>query len=123
MSFQIYGVNELNSHVEELITIFKFSRNSKVDKVIKKINDDAWRYERRVVHKDTRSLYTSMVKSENTWRGEILLDTSVKNPKSKTPPSIYGFYENKRGGSHAFMDLTFEYSKQNLSKQLGEIYK
>lgn len=39
--------------------------------------------------------------------GRIYIDASAVNPRGQMP-SIYGFYENKRGGEHAFYDRTVE---------------
>jgi hypothetical protein len=41
-------------------------------------------------------------------RGRIYIDPASVNPRSKQKPSIYGYYENKRGGEHAFYDRTVE---------------
>ena len=123
MDFRLYGVNETKNTLQELIGIFRFSQDSDVHRLISEINSDSYRYARRIVHKDTRSLFNSITKTEETWRGELFLDPSVRNPKSKTPPSEYGFYENRRGGSHNFMDRTYDYSQANFSRKLGELYK
>lgn len=40
-------------------------------------------------------------------RGRVFIDPSAVNPRGGKP-SIYGFYENRRGGDHAFYDRTEE---------------
>ena len=39
--------------------------------------------------------------------GRIYIDPRAVNPRGQKP-SVYGFYENKRGGEHAFYDRTVE---------------
>lgn len=40
-------------------------------------------------------------------RGRIYIDPHAVNPRGGRP-SIYGYYENRRGGDHAFYDRTIE---------------
>lgn len=39
--------------------------------------------------------------------GRIYIDPHAVNPRGQMP-AVYGFYENKRGGDHAFYDRTVE---------------
>jgi len=39
--------------------------------------------------------------------GRVYIDPSAVNPRGQMP-SVYGFYENRRGGSHAFYDRTVD---------------
>jgi hypothetical protein len=45
-------------------------------------------------------------------RGRIYLDPSAINPRTGQKPAVYGYYENKRGGEHAFYDRTVEEFEQ-----------
>jgi hypothetical protein len=121
---KIYGIDDVDTEFKKLIKIFEKSENSKSQKeLIKNVTEKGFWYARRFVHKDTRSLFTSITKKDDIWKGIIFLDKSVKNPKSKTKPYVYGFYENRRGGSHAFMDNTRKYTQDNLKKAMVELYE
>ena len=55
--------------------------------------------------------------------GQIYIDRSARNPRSKTKPVEYGVYENARGGEHAFYDRTeSEYGPQVIAK-VGDVIK
>lgn len=38
--------------------------------------------------------------------GKVYIDRAAKNPITGQKPSVYGVYENARGGEHAFYDRT-----------------
>jgi len=57
-----------------------------------------------VTHRDTGTLAAShMMKWEEPgMKGRIFINPRAVNPKSGARPSVYGLYEEARGGDHAF---------------------
>ncbi len=48
--------------------------------------------------------------------GRVFIDPSSVNPMTGQKPSVYGVYENARGGTHAFYDRTIsEYGDQVMN--------
>jgi len=47
--------------------------------------------------------------------GRIYIDPSAVNPRGQKPV-VYGYYENRRGGDHAFYDRTEEFLNKDAEK-------
>lgn len=63
------------------------------------------RYSVSITHVGTGSLRAAhRVRMTGPASAEVFIDPGAINPRSKTRPSIYGFYEHARGGAHAFYD-------------------
>ncbi len=74
-----------------------------------------------IVHVDTGALKSSIRKSYQTSGrnagavGQVYIDPSVRNPRSRNSrPAVYGFFENRRGGSHAFVDNTIRATEKRV---------
>ncbi|MBS4014010.1 MAG: hypothetical protein KGZ97_09695 [Bacteroidetes bacterium] len=119
--FNFYGLNEVESSVDSFIDAVRVRAGNKTDKYIEKKTDETQDYAKKTVHKITWSLHKSITKTKETWRGEIFLDPKVTNPKSKTKPFVYGFFENERGGDHAFMDKTREFAIRSVSRDFIDL--
>jgi hypothetical protein len=63
------------------------------------------RYAVRVTHKDTTALSRSHIPRVQGLHGEIYINPAARNPK-RGRPAVYGPYEHRRGGAHAFYDRT-----------------
>lgn len=70
-------------------------------------------------HVDTGSLRASQRIDYLGRRARIYLDPYAINPRSGRRPATYGPYENARGGSHAFYDLTL----QDLRSRVNMTYR
>lgn len=121
MKFELYGVETVQNDLQGLLAIFRPGKG--LDAFVKETNDDVWRYERRFIHKDTRSAYNATTKTSEVWRGEIFFDPGYINPKSKNRPAEYMFYENARGGSHAIMDRTYAYAQKVVTRNMMDVFK
>jgi len=76
-------------------------------KVIRDATVELHAYARLVTDKDTGTLAAShYMRFTGNATGEIYINPSARNPRSKTPPSEYGLYESNRGGRHAFYQRT-----------------
>lgn len=59
-----------------------------------------------IVHVDTGWLKRSLrIQMNSATRGRIYIDGRTRNPRGGRP-SVYGPWENARGGDHAFFDRT-----------------
>jgi len=105
-NFSIKGLQEAQAANARRIALFK--PGGKIQKDIKKVTMAAHRYAVSITHVDTGSLRASHRLEMKALRGRIYIDQSAVNPRSGQKPSVYGFYENKRGGEHAFYDRTVE---------------
>lgn len=57
-------------------------------------------------HVDTGATRGAHRMTVDGLHGEIYLDPSARNPRSKEQVGMYGFYEHERGGAHAFYERT-----------------
>lgn len=104
--FEIKGIQEAQAANIKRIAALK--PQGELGQVIKAQTTAAHRYAISITHVITGSLRASHRMELKGLRGRIYLDPGAVNPRTKQKPSIYGFYENKRGGEHAFYDRTVE---------------
>jgi len=71
---------------------------------IKNATIQAQAYEAGVIHVDTGALKSSRLIKVVGLQGQIYTDPGAYGPSGR--PYIYGFWEHKRGGSHAFAERT-----------------
>lgn len=110
VNLTITGIQEQQN--KNLKRIAALQPNGATGQAIKKATLGAHRYAVSITHVwiyrggALRASHRAEIKG---LRGRIYLDPSAVNPRSVNvpiKPSVYGFYENRRGGSHAFYDRT-----------------
>lgn len=71
---------------------------------------EAQRYAAAITHVDTGTLKAShhIASKNGGLRAVVYVDPSARNPRTGERPSIYGEYEEFRGGSHAFYRRTVD---------------
>jgi len=72
-------------------------------------------------HVDSGSLRGSQRIELQGRRARIYLDPGAVNPRTNRRPAEYGVYENARGGSHAFYDLTLQDMRSRLPRTYRNI--
>ena len=102
--FEIRGLQE--EQVKNQKRIARLQPRGEVAQKIKDITIMGQRYAIQVTHVITGSLRASHRMETSGTRGRIYLDPRAVNPRTGQRPAVYGFYENKRGGDHAFYDRT-----------------
>lgn len=102
----IKGLQEAQAANQRRIAMMK--PHGEVQKAIKEATIGAQRYAIQITHVLTGSLRASHRMKVKGLRGRIYIDPKAVNPRSNQRPAVYGYYENKRGGSHAFYDRTVE---------------
>lgn len=108
--FAIKGIQEAQAVNAKMIA--RLQPNGEVAQKIKDLTISAHRYAVSITHVLTGSLRASHRMELKGLRGRIYLDPQAVNPRSGQKPAVYGFYENKRGGEHAFYDRTVEEFEQ-----------
>lgn len=107
----ITGLQEAQADNQRHIAMMK--PTGELGAAIREVTIGAQRYAITITHVITGSLRASHRMEIKGLRGQIYIDPSSYNPRSKQMPVVYGFYENKRGGSHAFYDRTVdEYGRE-----------
>ena len=110
-SLSITGLQEAQADNQRRIAMFK--PGGEVQQAIKDATIGAQRYAIQITHILTGSLRASHRMKVKGLRGRIYIDPKAVNPRSNQRPAVYGYHENKRGGSHAFYDRTIEeYGKE-----------
>lgn len=104
--FAIKGIQEAQAENAKMIA--RLQPQGEVGQKIKDLTISAHRYAVSITHVLTGSLRASHRMELKGLRGRIYLDPQAVNPRSGQKPAIYGFYENKRGGEHAFYDRTVD---------------
>lgn len=82
---------------------------------VKAATIDAHRYVVYITHVDTGGLRAAHKMAIRGARGEIYIDPSARRSDGDRP-AIYGVYEHRRGGSHAFYERTVA----ERHRQIGE---
>ena len=104
--FAIKGIQE--AQAENAKRIARLQPHGEVGQKIKELTTSAHRYAVSITHVLSGSLRASHRMELKGLRGRIYIDPTSVNPRSGQKPSVYGFYENKRGGEHAFYDRTVD---------------
>jgi len=120
-SLSIKGLQEAQADNQRRIAMFK--THGEVEQAIKDTTIAAQRYAINVTHVITGSLRASHRMKMKGKMGMIYIDPSAVNPRSGQRPSVYGFYENKRGGDHAFYDRTVEEFKTEAANKVNKRIK
>ena len=108
IGLSITGLQE--AQADNLKRIAAFEPKGEVAEGIKEATLGAHRYAVSITHVwpvlggGLRASHRAEIKG---LHGRIYIDPNAVNPR-KQMPSIYGFYENRRGGTHAFYDRTVE---------------
>lgn len=111
----IRGIQDAQRGNAHLMAAFK--PGGKFAKVIWKVTASLHRYAVGITHVITGSLRAAhrMRMQPDGMTGYIWIDQDAVNPRNKQRPSKYGYYEEKRGGSHAFYRRTVEEHFQRTS--------
>ena len=108
----ITGLQEAQADNQRHIAMMK--PTGELGAAIREITVGAQRYAITITHVITGSLRASHRMEVKGLRGKIYIDPSAINPRTEQMPVVYGFYENKRGGEHAFYDRTVdEYGRES----------
>jgi len=104
----IRGIQEAQRGNAELMASFK--PGGKFAKAIWKVTVSLHRYAVGITHVITGSLKAShrMRMNADGMTGYIWVDKTSVNPRNRQRPSRYAYYEERRGGSHAFYRRTVE---------------
>lgn len=82
------------------------------------------RYAVSITHVDTGTLRAAhrmdYSESGGIARGRIFIDPNAVNPKSKRKASLYGPFEEARGGSHAFYGRTISERGAQIMREAAE---
>lgn len=117
--FAIKGIQE--AQAENAKRIARLQPRGEVGQKIKDLTSSAHRYAVSITHVITGSLRASHRMEIKGLRGRIYLDPSAVNPRSGQKPAVYGYYENKRGGEHAFYDRTVEEFEQKSEDAIFQV--
>lgn len=102
--YSIEGLQEAQADNQRQIAMMK--PNGELGKAIKDVTAKAERYAISITHVLTGTLRTSHIMEVKGLRGTIFPSPTAVNPRTHQRPAVYGYYENKRGGEHAFYDRT-----------------
>jgi hypothetical protein len=106
-SIGIAGIQQVQQETVRLMAAAKPS--GKFGQAIWLVTQTLHRYAVTITHVVTGSLRAAhrerMIHDEV---GFIWIDSSAINPMNHAKPSVYGFYEEQRGGAHAFYKRTVD---------------
>ena len=107
-SVHIRGIQEAQRGNAQLMASFK--PGGKFAKAVWKVTVSLHRYAVGITHVITGSLKAShrMRMMPDGMTGYIWIDKDAVNPRNRQRPSQYGYYEERRGGTHAFYRRTVE---------------
>lgn len=100
----IEGLQEVQAAVNQTAAAVKPS--GAFGRAIKDTTTHAHRYAVSITHVDTGALRASHLMKVSGTHGLIYLNPSASNPRSGQRTAVYGPYEERRGGSHAFYART-----------------
>lgn len=112
----ITGLQEAQAANEKRIAVLKPS--GELGQAIKDLTITGHRYAVQITHVwiylggGLRAAHRMEIKG---LRGRIYIDPRAVNPRGQKP-SVYGPYENARGGDHAFYDRTEEMINKDAEK-------
>jgi hypothetical protein len=101
----IRGVQEAQR--DNIQDIAELKPSGAMGRMIQQVSEELHRYTVSITHVITGALRAShrMELTNGGLRGRIFIDESSTRPGGGRPAE-YGYYENERGGSHAFYDRT-----------------
>ena len=107
-SVHIRGIQEAQRGNAQLMASFK--PGGKFAKAVWKVTVSLHRYAVGITHVHHGSLKAShrMRMLPDGMTGYIWIDPSSVNPRNRQRPAQYGYYEERRGGTHAFYRRTVE---------------
>lgn len=108
IGLSITGIQEAQADNLKRMTALK--PNGELGEAIKEATLGAHRYAVQITHVWPvlgGGLRASHRVETKGLTGRVYIDQSAVNPRGQMP-SVYGFYENRRGGDHAFYDRTVE---------------
>lgn len=104
MTVRVEGVEKVQAALEQAAQAAR--PGGEMDKAVTFATQRAHYYMRGIVHVDTGALKASLVVRQGQHAAYLYSDPTVVNPRSKQRPAVYGYYEDRRGGDHAFYDRT-----------------
>lgn len=109
---------------ENLRQIRAVRPDGELGKTVLKVGAATQRWIVGVTHVDTGALRASMrLDYEETGTeaiATVYIDAESVNPKGQRPAE-YGVYENRRGGSHAFYDIGFDFASAYIATEMGNL--
>lgn len=72
----------------------------------------------QVTHVDTGALRASERMDVDGLHGRVYVDPNAVNPRDGKRTSVYGVFENARGGEHAFFDRTVAYGQRTAQRSV-----
>ena len=122
-NFTIKGLQKAQADNQRRIAMFR--PHGEIEQEIKDTTIEAQRFAisiTHVWHDRGGALRASHRMKMERGRGIIYIDPKAVNPRGQKP-SVYGFYENKRGGDHAFYDRTVEEFKEKAVSKVNKRVK
>lgn len=101
---KVEGADEVQQALERAVQVVQ--PGGEMDKAVTFAVRRAHYYMRSIVHVDTGALKSSLTVQQGQRAAYLYSDPTVTNPRSRQRPAVYGYWEDKRGGSHAFYDRT-----------------
>lgn len=106
MAVSIQGQDEVKAALEKAAQIGQ--SGGPLEQAAAFVARRAHYYMRSITHVDTSALKASHAIEQRGRMTILYQHPAVINPRSRKRPAEYGFYENRRGGQHAFYDRTME---------------
>ncbi len=100
MATRFEGMEEVKRALDEAARIAQ--RGGALEKSAAFAARRAYYYVRSITHVDTGALKASHVIEQHGLKAYVYPSPAVINPRSGKRVTDYAFYENRRGGSHAF---------------------
>ena len=106
MATRFEGMEEVKRALDEAARIAQ--RGGALEKSAAFAARRAYYYVRSITHVDTGALKASHVIEQHGLRAYVYPSPAIINPRSRQRVTDYAFYENRRGGSHAFYTRMLE---------------
>ena len=117
MSVTVQGADKVQQALEQAVQVVQ--PGGEMDKAVTFAVRRAHYYMRGIVHVDTGALKSSLTVQQGRHAAYLYSDPTVVNPRSRQRPAMYGYYEDRRGGDHAFYDCTMakmpEFAQQAMT--------
>lgn len=119
----IIGIQQAQHGNAQMMASFK--PGGKFAKAVWRITKSLHRYAVTITHVITGSLRAShrMEMRDGGMTGFIWIDRTSRNPQTRAFPYRYGYYEEKRGGEHAFYARTLrEAGDRTVAREIRGLY-
>ena len=119
VELSITGIQEAQS--EMVKTIARMQATGPRQRAILYATTAAHRYLVSITHVDTGAYRASQWMEAKGERGQIYVNPSTTNPRSKVKPVEYSVYEEERGGEHAAYERTVKEAGPGIIEEASKI--